>query len=77
MAKLFASEAAMRIALDVMRIHGGDGYSTELDVERYLRDAPLVIIGEGTSEVQRNAIVASSSGVEGSDPQEPAREGRP
>ncbi|MPZ87736.1 MAG: acyl-CoA dehydrogenase [Nitriliruptorales bacterium] len=56
MAKLFASEAAMEIALDAMRIHGGYGYSTEFDVERYFRDAPLMIIGEGTNEIQRNVI---------------------
>ncbi len=57
MAKLFASEAAMEIALDALRIHGGAGYSTELDIERYFRDAPLMIVGEGTNEVQRNVIV--------------------
>jgi alkylation response protein AidB-like acyl-CoA dehydrogenase len=57
MAKLFASEAAMDIALTAMRIHGGYGYSTEFDVERYFRDAPLMIIGEGTNEIQRNVIV--------------------
>jgi isovaleryl-CoA dehydrogenase len=57
MAKLFASEAAMRIALDAMRIHGGYGYSTEFDVERYFRDAPLMIVGEGTNEIQKNVIV--------------------
>jgi isovaleryl-CoA dehydrogenase len=57
MAKLFASEAAMQIALDAMRIHGGYGYSTEFDVERYFRDAPLMIVGEGTNEIQRNVIV--------------------
>jgi len=56
MAKLFASETAMEIALDAMRIHGGYGYSTEFDVERYFRDAPLMIIGEGTNEIQRNVI---------------------
>jgi alkylation response protein AidB-like acyl-CoA dehydrogenase len=56
MAKLFASEAAMQIALDAMRIHGGYGYSTEFDVERYFRDAPLMIVGEGTNEIQRNVI---------------------
>jgi alkylation response protein AidB-like acyl-CoA dehydrogenase len=56
MAKLFASEAAMEIALDAMRIHGGYGYSTEFDVERYFRDAPLMIVGEGTNEIQRNVI---------------------
>ncbi len=57
MAKLFASEVAMEIALNAVRIHGGYGYSTEYDVERYFRDAPLMIVGEGTNEVQRNVIV--------------------
>ena len=57
MAKLFASEMAMQVALDAMRIHGSYGYSTEFDVERYFRDAPLMIIGEGTNEIQRNVIV--------------------
>lgn len=57
MAKLFASESAMTIALDAMRIHGGYGYSTEFDVERYFRDAPLMLLGEGTNEIQRNVIV--------------------
>ena len=56
MAKLFASETAMQIALDAVRIHGGYGYSTEFDVERYFRDAPLMIVGEGTNEIQRNVI---------------------
>jgi alkylation response protein AidB-like acyl-CoA dehydrogenase len=56
MAKLYASEAAMEIALDAMRIHGAYGYSTEFDVERYFRDAPLMIVGEGTNEIQRNLI---------------------
>ncbi|MFG1891639.1 acyl-CoA dehydrogenase family protein [Micromonospora sp. NPDC049051] len=56
MAKLFASETAMKIALDAIRIHGGYGYSTEFDVERYFRDAPLMIVGEGTNEIQRNVI---------------------
>jgi alkylation response protein AidB-like acyl-CoA dehydrogenase len=56
MAKLFASETAMKIALDAVRIHGGYGYSTEYDVERYFRDAPLMIVGEGTNEIQRNVI---------------------
>ena len=57
MAKLFASEVAMEIALNAVRIHGGYGYSTEFDVERYFRDAPLMIVGEGTNEIQRNVIV--------------------
>jgi butyryl-CoA dehydrogenase len=56
MAKLFASEVAMEIALNAVRIHGGSGYSTEYDVERYFRDAPLMIVGEGTTEIQRNVI---------------------
>ena len=56
MAKLFASEAAMEIALNAVRVHGGYGYSTEFDVERYFRDAPLMIVGEGTNEIQRNVI---------------------
>jgi len=58
MAKLFASEIAMQVALDAVRIHGGYGYSTEYDVERYFRDAPLMIVGEGTNEIQRNVIAA-------------------
>ena len=56
MAKLFASEIAMEITLNAVRIHGGYGYSTEYDVERYFRDAPLMIVGEGTNEIQRNVI---------------------
>ncbi|MGW7618691.1 acyl-CoA dehydrogenase family protein [Streptomyces antimycoticus] len=58
MAKLFASETAMEITLNAVRIHGGYGYSTEFDVERYFRDAPLMIVGEGTNEIQRNVITA-------------------
>jgi hypothetical protein len=58
MAKLFASEVGLEIAIDAMRVHGGYGYSTEFDVERYFRDAPLMIIGEGTNEIQRNVIVS-------------------
>jgi len=58
MAKLFASETAMEIALSALRIHGGYGYSTEYDIERYFRDAPLMIVGEGTNEIQKNVIAA-------------------
>lgn len=58
MAKLFASETAMEVALDAMRVHGGYGFSREFDVERYFRDAPLMILGEGTNEIQRNVIAA-------------------
>jgi alkylation response protein AidB-like acyl-CoA dehydrogenase len=56
MAKVFASEVAMEVALNAMRVHGGNGYSPEYDVERYFRDAPLMIVGEGTNEIQRNVI---------------------
>ncbi len=58
MAKLFASETAMQIALNAVRVHGGYGYSTEFDIERYFRDAPLMIVGEGTNEIQRNVIAS-------------------
>jgi alkylation response protein AidB-like acyl-CoA dehydrogenase len=56
MAKLFASEAAFEIATEALRIHGGNGYTQEYDVERYFRDTPLMIIGEGTSEIQKLVI---------------------
>jgi alkylation response protein AidB-like acyl-CoA dehydrogenase len=56
MAKLFATEAAMDNALDAMRIHGGYGYSKEYPIERMFRDAPLLLIGEGTNEIQRIVI---------------------
>ncbi len=56
MAKLFCSEMAAKVTLDAIRIHGGHGYSTEFDVERFYRDAPLMIVGEGTNEIQRNVI---------------------
>jgi alkylation response protein AidB-like acyl-CoA dehydrogenase len=56
MAKLFASEAAFENATEAMRIHGGYGYTTDFPVERYYRDAPLMIIGEGTNEIQRMVI---------------------
>jgi alkylation response protein AidB-like acyl-CoA dehydrogenase len=56
MAKFFATEAAMENALESMRIHGAYGYSKEYNVERYFRDAPLLLIGEGTNEMQRIII---------------------
>ncbi|MFI4985875.1 MAG: acyl-CoA dehydrogenase family protein [Alphaproteobacteria bacterium] len=56
MAKLFATEAAVENALESMRIHGGYGYSKEFIVERLYRDAPLLVIGEGTNEIQRLVI---------------------
>jgi alkylation response protein AidB-like acyl-CoA dehydrogenase len=56
MAKLFASETAAEVALEAMRILGANGYSTDFPVERYYRDAPLVVIGGGTNELQRLII---------------------
>jgi alkylation response protein AidB-like acyl-CoA dehydrogenase len=56
MAKLFASETALELAMESMRIHGGVGYTTEFPVERLYRDAPLMVIGEGTNEIQRLVI---------------------
>jgi alkylation response protein AidB-like acyl-CoA dehydrogenase len=56
MAKLFASEAARLCAEESLRIHGGYGYSKEYEIERIYRDAPLLLIGEGTSEIQRMVI---------------------
>ncbi len=56
MAKLFASETAFEVSTEALRIHGGVGYTTEFPIERYYRDAPLMIIGEGTNEIQRLVI---------------------
>jgi alkylation response protein AidB-like acyl-CoA dehydrogenase len=56
MAKLMASEVCMEITMNAIRVHGGYGYSTEFDVERYFRDAPLMVVGEGTNEIQRRVI---------------------
>ena len=56
MAKLFGSEAAIKASLESMRIHGSYGYSTEMEIERLYRDAPLMAIGEGTNEIQRTII---------------------
>ena len=56
MAKVHASEAALKISLDAMRIHGAYGYSTDLELERFYRDAPLMAIGEGTNEVLRTVV---------------------
>ena len=56
MAKLYASEICIKAALEAMRIHGGYGYSTELDIERFYRDAPLMAIGEGTNDILRTVI---------------------
>ena len=56
MAKLFASEAAMWVTTKAIQVHGGNGYSREYPVERFFRDAKLMEIGEGTSEIQRTVI---------------------
>ena len=56
MAKLFASEVCGEVAMEAMRIHGGYGYTKDFPVERYYRDAPLMIIGEGTNEIMRLVI---------------------
>jgi butyryl-CoA dehydrogenase len=63
MAKLFASETAMRVTNDAIQVHGGYGYITEYKVERYLRDAKLTEIGEGTSQIQRMVIARNLLGV--------------
>jgi alkylation response protein AidB-like acyl-CoA dehydrogenase len=56
MAKLYASEISMEVADEAIQIHGGYGYMKEYEVERYMRDAKLLEIGEGTSEIQRMVI---------------------
>jgi alkylation response protein AidB-like acyl-CoA dehydrogenase len=63
MAKLFASEVARDVTNDAVQVHGGYGYITEYRVERYLRDAKLTEIGEGTSEIQRLVIARNLLGV--------------
>jgi len=65
MAKLFASEMAVQVALDAVQIHGGYGFIKEYPVERYLRDSKLGTIGEGTSEVQRLVIARELLGLRG------------
>jgi alkylation response protein AidB-like acyl-CoA dehydrogenase len=66
MAKLFASETALELSMESMRIHAGMGYTTELPIERYYRDAPLMAIAEGTNEIQRliiaRGLIARSQG---------------
>src|SRR5262249_57580091 len=59
MAKLFASESAQEVAVEALRLHGGAGALAALNVERYYRDTPLMIIGEGTNEIQRTIIARS------------------
>jgi hypothetical protein len=65
MAKLFASEAAVEVAMEAVQIHGGYGYIKDYPVERYLRDSKLGTIGEGTSEVQRLVIARELLGLRG------------
>ncbi len=60
MAKLFATETASEVALDAMRIHGGYGYSQEFVVERLYRDAPVLILGEGSNEIQQLVIARTA-----------------
>jgi alkylation response protein AidB-like acyl-CoA dehydrogenase len=59
MAKLFATEVATQVTLEAMRIHGGIGYTKEMPIERYFRDAPGMMIYEGTNEIQRTIIARS------------------
>jgi alkylation response protein AidB-like acyl-CoA dehydrogenase len=56
MAKLFASEMALQVTTEALRIYGGYGYTQDLPIERYYRDAPLMIVGEGTNEIQKLVI---------------------
>ena len=63
MAKLYASEVARDVTNDAVQVHGGYGYVTEYKVERYLRDAKLTEIGEGTSEIQRMVIARNLLGL--------------
>ncbi len=63
MAKLFASETAMFCAHAAVQIHGGMGYSRELPIERYFRDAKITEIYEGTSEIQRLVIARLETGL--------------
>lgn len=55
-AKLFASESCWEVCQEALRIHGGNGYANDYDIERLYRDAPLMIVGEGTSEIQKMVI---------------------
>ena len=66
MAKLYASEVAARVTDAAIQVHGGYGYVTEYRVERYLRDAKLTEIGEGTSQIQRMVIARNLLGVRSS-----------
>jgi alkylation response protein AidB-like acyl-CoA dehydrogenase len=65
MAKLFATESSVEVALEAVQIHGGYGYTKDYPVERFLRDAKLGTIGEGTSEVQKLVIARELLGLRG------------
>ena len=62
-AKVYASEAAMYVTHQAIQIHGGMGYSRELPLERYFRDAKITEIYEGTSEIQRMVIARTETGL--------------
>jgi alkylation response protein AidB-like acyl-CoA dehydrogenase len=57
MAKLFASDVCLQVTADAIKVHGGYGFSAEFDIERYYRDAPLMVVGEGTNDIQRGVII--------------------
>jgi alkylation response protein AidB-like acyl-CoA dehydrogenase len=59
MAKIFCSDVALEAAIDSMKVHGGYGYSSEYEIERLYRDAPLMSIGEGTNDVLRTVVAKS------------------
>ena len=61
MAKLLASEYCAEVTQDSFRIHGGYGYSKEYEIERLMREAPFLLIGEGTSEIQKTIICARAA----------------
>ena len=63
MAKLYASETAMWVTTEAIQIHGGMGYSKEMPLERYFRDAKITEIYEGTSEIQRMVIARALTGL--------------
>lgn len=68
MAKLLASESAVEVTQEAFKIHGGYGYSKEYEVERLMREAPFLLIGEGTSEIQKSIIskrLLKSYGISG------------
>jgi alkylation response protein AidB-like acyl-CoA dehydrogenase len=79
MAKLYASEMAVRIADDCVQIHGGYGFVKDYPAEKYFRDVKLLTIGEGTSEIQRLVIARQILGASDSERREasPSTSSRP